>query len=314
MVNAKQKESLFMAFVDAIKENVKENLGSLDMPALCASGDVETVKRAVEKIRSNVTSAIPQGYAIPKASLYTSCSGTEDNDKKISMISVSLTNGWKDEKKFKFSIKVFADKYAVSNLVEFFQSGYSELFEDILVCENLDAVNAVIGECAQAAGLPYEVKVVSPLYMNGKKLRYISDDSVEFVVDINKIFDIEDIMALQVPDEMIKEEQIAAAKQNVTDELGLYQTTPQLVGAHGGKLIKYLCNIGTQVKAMTLIRKVNNKNVERLTGAKDTTAYYEKDGVYAVVARRDGAFEVLLKPFDMETLVNADVDVLKAIK
>lgn len=312
MVNVAKKEELFAKFVEGVESNVNENLAGLDMAGFCAEGNADLVKDCVEKIRANVTSAVPFGYAIPKASLYVSSSGTDG--KSISVISITLTNGWKDEKKFKFATQLPVRTSIVEEVKDFFFEAYKQLFMDILIAENLEDINALIAECTEKAGLNYKVVVVSPLGNDGKKVAYISDEEVDFVADINRIFDIDDILVLQAPDELITEEKIENAKQPLVDEFGLSQTTVQLVGAHGGSLIKYLCNIGTQVKAITLIRKVNNKNAQRLTGKKDTVAYYENGDVYAVVTRRDGAFDVLLKPFNVKTLVNEDVDVLAALK
>ena len=75
---------------------------------------------------------------------------------------------------------------------------------------------------------------------------------------INRIFDIDDILVFQEVDMQFTEEKIEAAKEPMVDEIGLAQTVVQFAGIRGGSLIKYLCNIGSQVKAITLIKKVNN--------------------------------------------------------
>ena len=47
---------------------------------------------------------------------------------------------------------------------------------------------------------------------------------------------------------------------------------------------------------------------------KDTDGkYYYVNDIFALVARRDGHFEVILAPFDVNTLRKVDVDILKEI-
>ena len=310
MINTEKKLELMKQFEEGIKANVSANLSELNLVGFCGAGKMDLVKEAVEKIRANIISAVPTGYPIPKASLYVNGTGNGSN---VTVISITLTNGWKDTQEFKFSNQFPVGENIVTVITAFFQAAYEKLFMDVLADENLKVINDMFEDFCKKAGLGYTVKVVSPLNQDGKKIAYIADDAIEFVADEDRLFNIDDILVFQDADALITEEQIEAAKQPLIDELGLAQTTVQLVGAHGGSLIKYLCGIGTQVKAITLIRKVNNKNAERLTGKKDSVAYYEKDGVYSVVARRDGKFEVLLKPFDVKTLANVDVDVVKEL-
>lgn len=307
MINTQQKTELLSLFAATVKESAEKNLKDLDLYGFCKAGQMDLVKKSIDKIRANVMLSIPEGYSIPKASLYVNGTGNGDD---VTVISVVLANGWKDPQEFRFANQFAVGENIVDAITSFFQASYEELFLNVLADENLQVVNETLAELSAKAGITYKVAVVSPIGQGSKKIAYISDDEVDFVADPDKLFDVDDILIFQAPDEIITVDKIEAAKQPLVDELGLAQTPVQLVGAHGGSLIKYLCGIGPQVKAITMIRKVNNKNAERLTGKKDTTAYYEKDGVYSVVARRDGKFEVLLKPFDIKTLETVDLDVV----
>jgi len=101
--------------------------------------------------------------------------------------------------------------------------------------------------------------------------------------------------------------------QEIVDELRTAQTTVQLVGIHGGMLASHVCDISKRIKPFTLIKKVCPKNVMKLTGNKDTLAYYNKDNVFALVSRVDGEYAVTLSPFNTEDFTSSDVDVLQEI-
>lgn len=311
MISKSAKEALVAQFHENAEKNLNENMEGVKLLDYCKNGDVNAVKQVCEKIRANIVAAIPEGYSIPKVVMHVTPTGS-GND--ITIISVSLMNGIRDEKKFKFSNQFPVSEGTLKQLIYFFKAAYDQLVMEKFVEENLAGVNELLSEIAEMAGVGYQVKVVSPLNNQGRKIAYISDEEVEFVVDIDNIFDVEDILVFQqAEEEFITEEKIAEAKKALADELGLIQTTVKLVDAHGGSLLKFLCNIGTQVKAMTLIRKVTPKNVDRLRGSNDTLAYYENDGVYAIVSRQEGKMGIVLKPFDVKTLEPADVDVLGKI-
>lgn len=311
MISKVERDRLVKEFRDGVDKNFQENMGNVKLLEYCKNGDTNAVKQVCEKIKANIVKAIPEGYSIPKATMHVTCTGSGAD---ITLISITLMNGLRDEKKFKFAVQLPVDENLLSRLMTWFRAAYDQLVMEKFVEENIACVNELLEELASASGISYKVTVVSPLNRDGRKIGYISDDEIEFVADLENIFDVDDILVFQQPEEeIITAEKIDAAKKLLADELGLYQTTAKLVEAHGGSLLKILCNIGTQAKAMPIIRKVVTKNVERLRGTNDTFAYYENDGVFAIVSRRDGKFDYVLSPIDVKTLESVDVDVLGKI-
>lgn len=311
MISKSERDRLVAEFHEGVEKNLAKNMANVNLVEYCKNGEKDAVKQVCEKIRANIVTAIPEGYSVPKATMHVTCTGSGSD---ITVISVTLMNGVRDEKKFKFSVQFPVSENVLSSMIVWFKAAYDQLVMEKFVEENIDGVNDLLKEISEAAGISYKVTVTSPLNREGRKISFISDDEVEFVVDLENIFDVDDILVFQQPEEeIITEEKIADAKKLLADELGLAQTTVKLVDAHGGSLLKILCNIGTQAKAMTLIRKVVTKNVERLRGTNDTLAYYEADGVYSIVSRRDGKFDYILKPIDAKTLEPVDVDVLGKI-
>lgn len=310
MVNITARDEILNLFRNSVQAHIDENLAGVDLKTQCASGDMDVIRSTVRAIESSVIAAIPAGVGVPKASLY--INGTGDGE-SVTVLSISLTSGWKDAKKFKYSIKLPVDDGIMPTISDFMKESYEELLGDVLAAENIVKVNALLMKLVAEAGVNYTIQVVTPTGNDCGAVQMINDNEVVFVVDMNRIFEIDDIMALAEPGELVSEEMVAEAQKKLADEIGLCQTTPQLVGKHGGSFLKHLCKIGTQVKAITLIGKTVSKNVEKLTGKNDTRAYFRKDKVYAILDRVDGNLEVSLSPFNVDTLMNEDIDVLSAI-
>lgn len=312
MTNLSTKNAVIEAFANQVKVNTENNLQNLDLEGFMAKGLTDLVKESINKIQANIISAIPEGYAVPKVSLYITATGSDET--AISVISITVTNRVTGNKKFKFSYQAKPGN-TVQQIADFFLAIYTELVVDAIIDENLEKVNSVLSEIAKEAGLDYEISVISPLGIKeGKKIAYIGDDLIQFVADEDRIFDTDDILVLQEVSETITEEHIAEAKKQLVEELGTAQTPEQLVGIHGGLLVSYIADINKRVRPITLIKSVCSRNAKKLTGNKDAIAYYSEGDVFAIVAKRDNKFEVVLSPFDINTLRKVDVDVIKAIE
>lgn len=307
MYNVEVKNELTKAFLEEVEAKREKNLLDLDMGGYMKKGRVDLVRECISKIQSNVVASIPVGLAVPKFSLYITPIGEEE----ITMISITATNKVTGKKQFKYSVSVYEN--VVDTVLDFMQNIYLELLVDSMMESNLEVVNEVLAEAAVSAGLGYEISVTSPLGMKDKKISYIGDDAIVFVCDEDRIFELEDVLVFSEVAGLVTEEHIANAKKQIAENLGTMQTPEQLVQNHGGVLIEYLCDINKHVKAMTLIKKVYNKNALKVLGNKDTFAYFHQDNIFSIVARREGVFEVILSPFDTETFRKVDFDVLKAI-
>lgn len=309
MFNVEKKEEILAAFASMVEEGFNENSHNYNIEEAMDKDDVDRVREIVRAIQANVIACIPTGMAIPKASMYVSPLGEEG---AISIVTVTISNRVNSDKDFKFTYTA-TKANAAKKISDFIQDVYNGLLVDIMIDENLKQVNEALSDAAKAAGIPYSVRVISPLGQNGRKIAYMSDDELVFVADEARALALDDILVFHDPDEFITQERIDSAKEDLANDLAKAQTTEELVGQHGGMLIHYVSDISNRVKPMTLISKICNKNALKLRGAKDSIAYYKEGNVFALVARRDGHFEVLLSPFDTETLNKVDFDVLKAL-
>lgn len=295
-------------FEETATDLVEETCGDIDLPAFMASGDERAVRKSINKIQNNLIASIPEGIPVPAVSLYVTPIGAD----AINMVSISVSSKFKAEKQFKFKESLTSRNADTAGALAVMMNIYKELLEDSMADSNLKAMNAVLEEAGKEAGLSYSVKIITPLGIKNKKVESLSNEEVVFVADMDRVFKFEDLLVLAEPVEnLISEESIKEAFDNLVAELTGCQMPQQLVAAHGGVTIKYICNINKQVRPMTLIKKVCTKAHDRIIGKKDTLAYWTDDKSYALVVRREnGQFDMVLDPFDVETLLRSDVDVL----
>lgn len=309
MLNLKDKESILAEFKENIAANREANCGDIDLDKFMKEGKAELVKDCIIKVKNNVVASVPAGVDIPRVSLYTRATGDEG---AISLVLVTITNVLSSAKKFKFSLSL-ADRNATEVAFDFFENVYAQLIEDMMIEDNLEVVNEVLARATKEAGLGYTVKVVSPMGNEGKKIAFMSDDEIDFVADAERALSLDEILVLLQPGGLITEEMIEDAFKVEVNGLAEAQTPEQLVAAHGGLLVQYVCDISKLVKPMTLIKKISNKNLKSMRGNKDCIMYYMEKKVFALVAKREGNLEVILSPFDTDTLRKVDVDVLAGV-
>lgn len=309
MINKETKNYVVESLKADSKERFEKNLKDLKLVEFMKQDNVELVKESIEKIKANVIASIPEGVPVPGTSLYVSCTGSGN---EITVINISIKSKIKAEKKFKFA-KSFVGENVVTNIANFFADVYTDLVIDIMAEDNLEVINGLLEKAAEDAGLDYKVSLTSAIGGTASKVSFISDDEVVFYTDLDRVFDIDDVLALQEPSEIISEEAIEEAKKQIADSFETAQTPEQLVAEHGGVFVGHFANISKNVKPMTMIKQVTNRSVSSLNGNKDAIGYYSEGDVFALVAKRDGNLEVILSPFNTETFRKEDVDVLAKI-
>lgn len=317
MYNLKTKNEILSAFVEGVKANKEANLKDFNLSEIMKTDNVEKTKEAIEKIRANVIAAIPEGIPVPAVSVYITPAGLGDTE-GIALATISVTNRLKAAKKFKYThVAEQTNAKEVFSTADFFEGVYSALIEEYLAEENLKVVNEVLAQESQKAEATYKVQVVSSLGEGNKTLAYLDDDVVIYVADAERVFELDDILALvPVTEDLLDYEKnnIESAKEQISNTFAENQTTAQFVNAHGGALIQYLCNLSSRKKALNLIRKLG-KSIDKIAtaGSKDGIFVYEKDHTCAIIARENGEFKLALSPFDTETYKNVDKDVLAEI-
>ena len=311
MYSVEDKTSIVTSFTEGATAKIDANMTD-DIGGFMDKGVVDLVKDCITKFQKNIIAAVPEAVPVPAVSLYQSPLSTTD-DGAIDIVSLSLSNRINSTKKFKYTVRVTKNNI-IQQLKDFFIPAYTELIVSSMVDSNLERVNDILAQAVEEAEVPYKVSFVSELGNEGKKIATLFDDEVVFVADEDRALSLDSLMIVRVPDEdeMITEEMIQNAYSALVSEIQECQTVEQLV-ANPGAFIRYVADISKHVKPSTIIKGICGKNVEKLTGNKDALAYYLRDNVFALVAKRGGNLEVVLSPFDLTTMRKVDVDVLKAI-
>lgn len=308
MVNLQIKDAILNEFKENVAANRAANCGDVDITKFMLQGNADLVKDCLVKVKDNVLAAVPAGVEVPRISLYhRSQMGAEG----ISLVLVTVTNVISSNKKFKFALSL-SNRNATEVAFDFFTDVYEKLMIDVMIEDNLEKVNDILDRAAKEAGLDYAIKVVTPMGNEGKKIAFMSDQEIQFVADEERALNLDDILVLRDPEGLITEEMISDAFKVETESIAEAQTPEQLVAKQGGLLVQYVCDISKLTKPMTLIKKISNKNVKNTRGEKDCIMYYNQDKVFALVAKRDGNLEVILSPFETDTMRKVDVDVLAA--
>ena len=231
----------------------------------------------------------------------------------MSVVNISISTSGKSAEDFKFKTAVTADStYAV--VVDYMIGVYSVLLLDAMEKVNLKKVNEVLAELAEKAGVDYSVSVVSSTDRAGRKINYMSDDTLELVADEDMVFQLDDLVVMKDVDGLIVTEDLKEqVMQQEIDAMKLAQTPEQYMKAKVGFLAGYVADVRKQVKPLTYIKKITSKNVRSGRGKKDCLMYFFEDGVFALVEQKDEQLNVVLSPFNVETYEKVDVDVLDKI-
>lgn len=313
MVNAKERDEIIANFVDLVEKNMELNVSNKEMQRLMDAKAAESCREYTKKVRANVLAALPVDHQVRKSSLYVNFYDSKDESKFDSM-KVTVTNSVTDPRPFSFTTRIPYVNVA-DTLGEFFKSVYVELLKDSMIVENLEVVNETLKEICKQAEVGYEVSVVSPFEYAGKKIAYMSDTEVQLVADMDRVFDLEDLLVLHEinEEEGITEEAVKGAMKAEVDEMAKCQTPEQFIAENCKNLVQYVCDVSKLTRPITYIRKITNKNIKINRAKNDAIMFFEEDGVFSLVERRDGNLAVLLSPFDITTYRKVDYDVLSKL-
>ena len=244
---------------------------------------------------------------------------TTYNTDKLTEINLAIRSKLKAANKFKrtYTIKVNAD--IVKTIAEAYLSAYMAMLDMEFIAENLEALNDKIAVICEENEIPANFKFAVDTETAARVLS-ITDDMVVFNADMDAIFNVAGMTMFVEGDGfngIIRDDYI----KKLVNQLKVCQTTVQLVKGNV-TLIEDIIGYKTKKRASKLIRESYHRKAENLATVKAGVGYYEGtvevDGaevkVFALVEKtEDGQMNVILKPFDIATLLNVDVDVLAAI-
>lgn len=312
MYNLKTVDEVCNNFLKNADEELKVAKMYGDINEALAENDSSKVKYLIQKSEEHIKASVPEEVTIENTSLYVNLA---EYDGVLKTVDITVRNKYSNPYAFKFKKQLVASEGFDEALYDFLKCVYLELVRDALINVNIDIVNTKLAEICEKAGNNFKVKVISPMIGEGKKISNITDDCIEYVADDTRILSLEDILVFCEPNEFISEEVINEGMEAAVSRFAQAQTTPQFVGLNE-PLIGTLCDIG-RFKPFTLIKKVYSKNVEKwcnkkLSESESMLTYYldAVKGIFSVIALSGKEKEVVLKPFNIETLEVVDEDVL----
>lgn len=309
MKNVTMKDLIVDEFIQNVDANLEIVKAYGSLAESMKKDDAGMAKYLITETVKIMVASIPEGVNIPDVSVYTSMNG---DDNMIRVIDLILRNKYSSKYEFKMKNRIVYSENIFDVVVDFLKCSYIELIIDALVRQNLEVVNAKLAEIGEAAGNEFKVSIVSPLSNKGKKIASITDEEVVFVADEERVLNLDDILVFCKPQEFLTEETIQKGFDDEVSRFAEAQTTVQFVGVHD-PLVAYICDISKLVKPFTLIKKVYSKNIAKVKSNKDALAYFQEDKVFSVLSVNEDGVEVVLKPFDIETLEVVDMDVLSKL-
>ena len=306
-----KKKAVLLALENDVAVNGELLLEQVNIAEDLKSGVLDYFKDDVKRINDMVSKLIPEDVIVPKASVRVTMPGKVAN--------ITLSNKYTDksfEFKYKFSETYregLENKALFEEVLDRVVSVYKALIIEYMVRENLKRVNAVLEEVSEKAGIDYIVKVTSSLDGNeGRKIDFLSDNEVVFIVDKDVIFNIENIAVMKDPDSFFTEENIAEAKDEMSKEFATAHSTLEFVANKGFSVISYLCGLKKGTKAFTYIKKITGRKCQSVHS--DGLVYYQNGDVYSIISVSGDGNEVVLSPFNIKTLEKVDgVDVLAEV-
>lgn len=312
MLNTVKKDELLAQYAENIKICIERVQMCTSLESAIEAGNVKGAKYALEQVLNAFVVAVPQGYELPKVTMYNTFSENENGN--IAIVGITLSNNYRSDYKFSFKETFPVRGNIEETLISYMGSVFETLFIDVLAKENVALVNEVMEEVTSKAELEYKVSFVTSMTYEGKKIASISNDEVVFVADSDRIFRIDEFMLFAELSEerAVTEEKKADAMEKTVAKFAQAQTTVEFVDLHEVN-VGFIANIGKMVKAFTLIKKTVSKNITHLRGNKDTLAYYRDGDTYAILSVTEDGKAVILNPFNVNTLEPVDIDVLKEI-
>ena len=293
---------------------------ALHRDGLCAQIDIvndlgnqnpEYFKDDVKRISDIVSSVMPADLNVPRASVRVTMTGT--------VATITLCNKYTDktmEFKSKFTVVYREDmtrEELIDLLLEKITGIYKGLANECMIRENLEVINGVLADILNRAGVDYSVKLTSVVDGSpDRKIDYISDSEVVFIVDKQQIFNLANIAICKEPNNYFSEDDVEAAKEAVANQFATAHNTLELVANKGFAVISYLCGLKKGVKPFSYIKKVTGRKCQSVHS--DGLVYYQDGDVYSIISISEEGNDVVLSPFNIKTLEKVEgVDVLAQV-
>lgn len=283
------------------------------MASKSADEKVDIISQLVTDTEAQIKAPVVEGVSLPAYIIKTSVSDD------CSAVTVAIRSKLKAVTKFSKTVVVAVDDDFVKNVGVAILNALFELFYIEMANENIAELNARIAEITSANDIPYTFSFELQPDSDAVVLA-ITDDNVVFNASLTEAMSISGLSIMLDGDEYNKLVR-AEAEETLVKSLKSAQTTPQLIKAKV-KVIETITAVTTKKRASKIIRGSYHRQAKNLVSVKTGIGYFEGEvtingevvDVFALVEKvEDGSLKVILKPFDVKTLLNVEYDVIGAI-
>lgn len=237
----------------------------------------------------------------------------------VTSIHLRVTSKLRAEIKYSKDADIKVDENFILNVAEVYEEALYAMYYANMANDNVKELNARIADLLIANDIPYMFEFAVNLGTEAPVLS-ISDTNIVFNANIQNAHSISDLPIFQSGDsysDLIRNE----AETNLIEALKGITTPVQLIKSNV-KLIRTITDLATKKRASKLIRMSYHRQAKFLDKVNAGIGYYNEtvniDGVetevFALVEKVvDGTMSVILRPFDVKTMMNVDYDVLGAL-
>lgn len=243
---------------------------------------------------------------------------TENKNREFSLM---LRSKLKAETKYMIKRNIKITENILEDINDVFSEFLSDMFLIEVANENVKELNDKIDELCKSYKLPFTFGFDVIPEVNTPFVTKINDKEVRFSVDILNAKNISELGILQGGDkynDLIQKE----AQDDLLTSLLSVQTTPQLIKTKVD-IIRKVTGVVTKKHAKKIIRESYHRNARYIDTLKSGYVYFNElvdiDGVetdvFSIIHKaEDGTLEVVLSPFDTDTLFNVDCDVVQILE
>lgn len=283
-------------------EEICKNIPGEDLAALFEANDAVGIGALLSRYNSAALASLPDGaILLPSREQF---NFSKDEEGNLLPVTVKIVTKGAD---VKFSaVCNLTAAYPLQSIQNFFEDAYTALLEVSSQQANIDELNESLIELSAGAGY-------TPRFAIGTRVvQEISDNEVIFSINPDRIYDLDRLIVLQDPSEVLSEDVIDHHIEEETQALEAAGTTVGLVESPS-PLVKYFM-IPHRRKTMALLREANTLKHARAKKILSPRSFgYETEDLYAVINHDDGAYSIVLSPINKETLERVDVDIISEL-
>lgn len=312
------KKNEVVSTVNGLYGALTENLNTLCANRVAvvkgiASQNSEEAFATVEDINSSMTLLVKNTmYNGVSVGFVSRISGNEI-DGKLTSVDLTISSQRNAGYKFRRQTTIPVDDKITEKMAEVYRNAAVDLLYGAYAYSNVDELNTVFASFTEDCKLKVKFTVSAD---------YISDidnSCVTFGVDVAEALNLAetaDKLIYGGAEDSFKKAIVDTTREEFVEFLNSTPNTVSLVSAKNS-VIADITGVTVKRRADKYIRSYVHKNAKYLNTCKNGIGYFRETvgdiDVFAVIAKDENGLRVVLNPYDIESNLNVDVDVLSLI-